>query len=375
MQMRIERIEAFPVRYPTLGRFKFFEGPDGRPLGRAAVIVKITADEGNIGWGEAVPVQKWSYETLEASTSTIERYLAPVLLGADPFDLHDLHERMNHAIAPGFSTGMPKSKAGIDIAVHDLITKKLGISLAEYWGRPRGDQLTLSWTLNPVHLDDLDRLMEEGRQRGYKNFNVKVAPDPKADLELCRRVKERAPDGFLWADANCGYDLATCLAVAPRLADIGVAVLESPFRPNEISSYRRLKQQGALPILMDEGVIAPRDLMEFIRLEMLDGVAMKPARCGGLLPARRQIEILLDAGLMMLGSGLTDPDVSLAASLALFGAYGLAYPAALNGPQFLGHSVLRVPLVSHDGCMSIPSGPGLGIDVDEAKIQTIAAAG
>ncbi len=91
---------------------------------------------------------------------------------------------------------------------------------------------------------------------------------------------------------------------------------------------------------MDEGIVSPVELSEFIRLKMLDGVAMKPSRCGGLAPAKRQIEILRNEGLMWLGSGLSDPDISIAASLALYSAYGLTKPAALNGPQFLTTDVL-----------------------------------
>ncbi|MDP8243626.1 MAG: enolase C-terminal domain-like protein [Candidatus Hinthialibacter antarcticus] len=369
--MKIERIQAFPVRYPTRGRFKFFESPDGKPLGRPAVLVKITADDGTVGWGESVPVQAWSDETLEGATFAIRNYLAPVLIGLDAFDLNGIHLIMNKALAPGFTTGAPITKSGVDMALHDLICKSKGLSLAQYWGRASGGTMTLSWTLNPVSLDDLDALIDEGWNLGYRNFNVKVAPDPAYDLELCRRVKKRVPDGFLWADANGGYELATALRIAPKLADIGVDVLEQPLRPNQIAGYQRMRRQSALPIILDEGVIAPRDLIEWIRLDLLDGVAMKPARCGGLRSARRQVEILEDAGLLFLGSGLTDPDVSLSATLALYAAFGLRFPAALNGPQFLAHSVLKTPLIQTDGAMPVPAGPGLGVDVDETKITEI----
>jgi L-alanine-DL-glutamate epimerase-like enolase superfamily enzyme len=303
--------------------------------------------------------------------TTIDNYLAPALVGLDPFDLEAAHAAMEAATAPGFTTGMPITKAGVDIALHDLAGKLAGRSLAHGWGRPKGGPLTVSWTLNPKKLDDLDGLIQEGWDRGSRNFNVKVAPDPDFDVEMCRIVKERVPDGFLWADANGGYDLATAIEAAPRLADVGVDVLEAPLRPNRLSGYRELKRQGAVPILMDEGVISPTDLIEFIRLGMLDGVAQKPARCGGLVSCRRQIEILLDAGLMWLGSGLTDPDISLAAALALYGAYGLDTPAALNGPQFLAESVLPERLMPTDGKLEVPDGPGLGIDVDEAKVREL----
>jgi len=371
---RIARIDAFPVRYPMQGRFKFFEGPEGSPTGRPAVLVRITDDLGGVGWGESVPIPKWSDETLETATATIERYLAPELVGRDPADIAGAHAVMNRAIAPAFSTGQPIAKSGLDLALHDLVARRLGQHVTALWGRTPGAPLTLSWTVNPRTPDEIETLVASGRAKGYRHFNVKVAPDPKVDLDLCRRVKAAAPDGFLWADANCGYDVETALAVAPRLADVGVAVLEAPIRPNRIAGYQALARQRALPILMDEGIVSPDELAEFIRLGMLDGVAMKHARCGGLLAARRQIEMLLDAGLMWLGSGLTDPDVSLAATLALYSSFGQARPCALNGPQFLATSVVDAPLVPKDGTLATPTGPGLGVTVNESKVRGIAEA-
>jgi L-alanine-DL-glutamate epimerase-like enolase superfamily enzyme len=201
-----------------------------------------------------------------------------------------------------------------------------------------------------------------------------VAPDPDFDVDLAKEVRRSAPKAFLWADANGGYEPETALKAAPRLADVGVDVLEAPLRPNRIGGYRALKKQGALPILMDEGVISPTDLEEFIELDMLDGMAMKPARCGGLVSNRSQIEMCIQHGLIWLGSGLTDPDISLAASLALYSAYGLQKPAALNGPQFLTADVLEKPLRIEQGMAYPPSGPGLGIDVDEDKVAALMTA-
>ncbi len=369
MNATITRIETIPFLYPTVGRFKFFENGPGRPTGRPTVIVKITAGDGTVGWGQCVPSQKWSYETPETVQSTIDRYLAPELIGLDPFDFESIHGRMNRAIAPSFSVGQPIAKAGLDLALHDLTGKLLGQPVAQRWHRQGRDRVTLSWTLNPQRLDEIEGLIAQARQRGYENFNVKVAPDPEFDCEMCRMVKRLAPDGFLWADANGGYDESTALEVAPRLAEIGVAVLEQPLPANRLTGYQNLKKQGALPIIMDEGIVSSVELEEFIKLDLLDGVAMKPARCGGLTEARRQIERVLDAGLMFLGSGLTDPDIALAASLALYGAYDLRYPAALNGPQFLDGSILARPFEVIGGQITVPTGNGLGVEVDQARLR------
>jgi L-alanine-DL-glutamate epimerase-like enolase superfamily enzyme len=246
-----------------------------------------------------------------------------------------------------------------------------GQTAAARWNRKGREHITLSWTLNPRTLDEIPDLIEEGRQRGYRHFNVKVAPDPKFDVELCRMVKELVPDGFLWADANGGYDEATALEVAPKLAEAGVAVLEQPLRPNRLTGLRKLKRQGALPIILDEAVVSSEDLEEFIKLDVLDGVAMKPARCAGLTDARRQVEMILRHGLMFLGSGLTDPDLALAASVLLYGIYDLQYPAALNAAQFLAdHSILKNPLKPVEGRLTVPEGPGLAVEVDENVLRS-----
>ncbi len=370
--LTIDKIEIFPVRYPMVMRFKFFEGPVSSG-GRPSIIIKITANDGTVGWGESVPIPRWSGETLEGAVACLKNYLVPVLIGKNVFDLEDIHHTMTKELAGDFSTTYPITKAGIDIALYDLIGKAMGKNVAELWGRTTPEDLVLSWTLNPVKLDDVEGLIQKGRDRGFENFNVKVSPDTKVDLELCKMVRKAAPKGFLWIDANCGYDTATALQMAPKFADIGVEVFEGPLHPNCISGYQALVKQGALPIIMDEGCVSPVEVAEFMKLKMMNGIAMKPSRCGGLTSAVGQLRLLEKNKMLFLGSGLTDPDISLAATLNLYGAFGLKKPAALNGPQFLGESVLKDPFKVVGGKVKIPKGHGLGIEVDEDKVRDLSA--
>lgn len=360
----IRSIEVFPVIYPVTGYFKFFPKPE-----RPAVFVKITCEDGTSGWGQSVPTHTWSYETVESVTSTLRAYLAPALIGKNPIDIAGAHALMNKAIAPSFSTGMPLAKAGIDLALHDIAGKLAGKSLPQLWGRKPLDRIVLSWTVNVKTLGEAESLMADGRRLGYRHINIKIAPDPRFDLELAAAVRRFSKNCFLWADANGGYDTDTALTVAPKLKDAGVNVLEQPVAPNRLTGLASLKKQGALPIILDEGVVSVADLEEFHKLALLDGVAMKPARTAGLWDARKQVEYLERNRLMFLGSGLTDPDLSLAASLLLYGAYGLKYPAALNGLQFLAGSFLKVAFKLEDGAIRVPSGPGLGVEVDEEKVR------
>lgn len=372
--MKIERIEIFPVLFPFLREFRTARGTVGSATqGRPSLVVKLTTDTGLVGWGESVPVRQWSDETVETAYTTMTRYLVPALLGADLFDLDGLHARMSREIASGYTLGQPIARAGLDIAVHDAIGKALGIPLWAYWGLRRQHALTLSWTVAVSDLDEVAPAVAEGKSKGYRHFNVKVGHEttPDVDVALCRRIRQLAPEGFLWADANGGYSLATAKRLLRRFADVGVDVLEQPLPPNALSGYAELRRLDALSLVVDEGLVTPRDALEMIRLGLIDGIAMKPARVGGLRPQRRLIELVEDAGLLLLGSGLTDPDISFAASVQIYAAYGLRYPAALNGPQFLKGTILSRGVRVADGVAYVPEGPGLGVEVDEERIRAL----
>lgn len=368
----IECIEIFPVAYPTRGSFRYLATPAGLPPGRRTVVVKLTDSEGAVGWGQAVPSYRWSYETPETVRSTIERYFMPALIGRAIDDQDGIEQALASAVGPGFSTGHPVARAGLDLALWDLRGRRAGCSAMSLLAPelpPAAQSIILSWTLNPTDLAEAERTIAEAHEQGYRNFNLKVAPDPKFDLELCRLVRRLAPEAFVWADANGGYDVATALRVASQLAELGIAALEQPLPTNRLTGYRELKAQGALPILMDESIVATADFDEFHKLGLLDGVALKLARMGGLTETWRLIRRLRETNSLIYASGLTDPDLSLAASLQLYAYAGLKVPAALNAPQFLAGSILRKPLTPVGDQLTVPVGPGLGVHVDEEQLR------
>lgn len=364
MPALIAAIDTWIVRYPVQGTFKFFHSEDGRPPTRDTILVRVTDDSGRIGWGQSVPARTWSYETVETVQSTIDHYLAPALLGKDALDLETVWRTMNRVIAASISTGQPIAKAGVDLALHDLAGRIAGQS----WSVQSGRTVTLSWTIDPGgDLAQVETSIAEAHDRGYRNFNLKTGLDARFDLEVCREVRRLVPDAFVWVDANGGYDVETALYLAPKLARFGFAAFEQPLPANRLTGYQRLRTQGALPILMDEGIVALADLEEYHRLSCLDGVAMKVSRSGGLTEAWRMVHYLREHGLHYFASGLTDPDVALAACLHLFAETDLPHPAALNAPQFLEGSILNTPLRIEGDRAFVPAGPGLGVEVDMAS--------
>ena len=369
----ITKIEIGRFDYNVVGEFKFFKpGPDGK-VRRPSVLVRLTDDDGFQGWGQAVPTHTWTYETVETVETTLRNYLPEAILGADVADIDDVHARMNQAIRPAFSVGQPLCKAAIDLACYDLLGKRTLRTASELLGGAAVNRLTLSWTVASPDMAVVETQLAEGKARGYRNFNIKVGAPQTTDydLALARKVREFAPNGFLWADANTGYSPEAALEVAPKLADAGVDVLESPLPPTQIRGYQALKRLGALPILMDEGILSPVEVEEFIALDMLDGIAMKPARNAGLRPSQQIIQLLKQRGLMVLGSGLTDPDLSLAASVHLFAWAGITHPCALNGPQFLADRLSGGALVPEADILRVPTLPGLGLTLDERSEKAL----
>ncbi|MFM2096742.1 MAG: Muconate cycloisomerase 1 [Planctomycetota bacterium] len=359
----IEAIDTFIVRYPISRRFRFLKSQPSSRATRDTVLVRVKTAGGETGWGQCVPSRRWSYETLETVRSTIDLYLRPALLGVDAVDREAIGRIMEREIAPGFTIGQPICKAGLDLALFDLVGKVTKQPAHQRWGRSFQSAVTLSWTLDVGSEGELESEVAEATRRGYCHFNVKVGQDAKRDEAICVALRKQAPDARIWVDANGGYDLATATALSKKFAALGIFALEQPLPANRLSDYQQLRRLGALPIVMDEGVISRVDLQEFHRLGLLDGVAMKVSRCGGLHESRAMLEYMEQEGLLFMASGLTDPDLAFAASLLLFGAYGLKLPAALNGPQFLDESILHTPIEVIGDQARVPVGNGLAVDV------------
>ena len=303
----IARVEVGRFDYELVGEFKFFKTPV-----RPSIVVRLTDENGVQGWGQSVPIETWTYETVESVETTLRHYLAPAILGAEPSDLAAIHERMDRAIRPSFSVGQPLCKAAVDLACYDLWGKQTNRSVSELLGGARERQVKLSWTVQSPATADAETQLALARTRGYDSFNIKIGypQTPAIRSSTCPHGMQFRSRRLSLGGRQHQLRRGNRAGMAPKLADAGLKGLESPLPPNLIRGYQALKRQGALPILMDEGIISPVEVAEFIALEMLDGIAMKVARCGGLWNASRIVTLLRDNNLLVFASGLTDPDLS-----------------------------------------------------------------
>ncbi|MEU2171532.1 mandelate racemase/muconate lactonizing enzyme family protein [Micromonospora chersina] len=372
--LTIDAVETYAVALPTIRSFGVSGGSvavAGTPSIR--VLVKVTAG-GVTGWGEATPIPAWTYETAESIVTTIDRYLAPAILGRPAWDLDGVTTAFDRAINRGFTIGAPLAKCAVDVALHDLFGRALGVSVGVLWGQRRRETIQLGWIVSGQTAAEAADAVAEGRGLGYAAFKVKVGLHSEAeDAAVVRAVREAAPDAALWVDANQAYTVDGALRMARRLADLDVTAFEQPLPANDVAGQRRLRETSPIPVALDESLRHPSDLATFVKLNAVDVAIAKVQRSGGLTLSRRLCALAEDAGVRLMGSGLTDSDLGMAASLHLFAAYGIDTPVDLNGRQFLTSSYATGATVEvKDGVARVPSGPGLGVEVDESVVRELA---
>jgi muconate cycloisomerase len=372
-QLVVERVETFAVALPTLRSFGVAGGAVtdvGRPSIR--VLVKVSAD-GVCGWGEATPIPAWTYETAESIVTTIDRYLAPAVLGRPVWDLDGVTAAFDRAINRGFSIGAPLAKCAVDVALHDLLGRALGVPVGVLWGQRRAERIELAWVISGQSPDDVAESVAEGAEAGHRAFKVKIGLHSEAaDLALVEAVRAAAPDAPVWVDANQGYTADAALRIARRLAALDVWAFEQPLPANDVAGLRRLRHASPIPVALDESLRHPTDLATFVRLDAVDVAIAKVQRSGGLTLSRRLCQLAQDCGVRLMGSGLTDSDVGLAASLHLFSAFGVVGPVDLNGRQFIASPYASSTVEVVAGEAVVPAGPGLGVEVDEAVVRDLA---
>ncbi len=368
--MKIESVEIFPCGLPFHGSFKIAGGTVGKTGDLVPhIFVRIRDTEGFEGWGEARPSRHWSYETEETVTTSLQKYLAPAIIGQKVTDIPVIEGILHREIAGNVTIGQPIAKSAINTALHDLLCQRLKQTLRHYVRPNPAKGITLSWTVTGSTLPEVEQSVDDGLQAGYQHFNFKLGIDPKTDREIPRLLRRRLPKAFLWADANQAYDLETAAQVSQELADVGINVFEQPLKAGNLVDLRELKRRSGVPIAIDEPICDPDFLHTLLRLEAIDIFVLKVARSGGIGPSIRMMEMARNAGLGILGSGLTESRLNLAACAQLLAAYGITSPAALNGPQFLSEDVVAEGLTIAGDSVELSEKPGLGVVIDLKKIE------
>ncbi len=365
---KIAHVDVYPIAVGMKDVFNIGTGFVG-DTGSAGdhVFVKITTDDGYVGWGEQRALPSWSYETTESITTTIQHHIAPLLLGQDPLNHNAIHHAIYNALKPAVSNGHPFAKAAVDIALHDLRGHIFDVPLHTLFGGKRHDTLPLAYALS-IDTPEIMGLKAKALAP-CSCFKVKVAGNPAADEERLRAVHEAMPDAQLWIDANQSYTPSNALELLKRVADIReIYCMEQPVASQDWFGMKRVREDASVPIAIDEGCFTYFDLAKVVRLACADAVVLKVCKSGGLAECLKSVHVAEANSIELLGSGLTEAGIGFIASVHLFATLDLVLPAELNAPAFL--ETLAVSGIEiHDHVVTLPDGPGLGVVPDEDYIK------
>jgi len=324
-------------------------------------VIAIHTDSGLIGYGEAIPLAPSYLPMLAEGTQAGVGTLAPELLGKNPLGIAALYDFMQLKMR-----GFADAKAAVDLALWDLLGKHTGLPAHTLLG---GRQSNRAILYNSIPHDTPDAMVESVRQKraeGVRRFQIKVGADPEADIERLHKVYEALQPGErAFADANRGWLPEDALRVINGIRGLDL-VVEQPCDGYE--ACLQIRRQTSHPIMLDEIIDGPADLMRAINDRALDIVVLKLTHMGGLTPALLMARMCLQAGIRMRIEDTVGCELSNAAVAHL----GVALPplyiyACYQAPDYgvcLGETTVSVD----NGDLLVGDEPGLGVRIDATAL-------
>jgi muconate cycloisomerase len=333
------------------------------------VLVRATDDAGRTGLGEASVTSVWSGETQAGAIALIQEVLAPLLVGADPFDTEWIARKMDQS-----AFGNSFAKGAIEMALLDLQGQILGVPVHKLLGgrdqsTPGG--IRLKFVVGAEEPDVAARRTRSMVERGWKAIKVKVGrhDHPRHDVDRIRAVREAiGPEIWLSVDANGGYSVEQALWAAARFASLNVALFEQPTRRGDHAAMAEVRRRSEILIMADESVFTPQDAVEVIRHQAADVLSLYPGKHGGVRATQQIAKLAEAAGLACtIGSNL-EREVATAAmahvTVCTANIQCERFPGDLIGPIYYQCPLTRLPLRYEADRVWPPEGPGLGVQVE-----------
>jgi muconate cycloisomerase len=337
---------------------------------QSVMLVRVTGSDGIVGIGEGTTIGGLSYgdESPEGIKLAIDTYIAPVLKTCD---LTRVAETM--AKVAKHVVGNHIAKCAIETALLDAAGKRLGLPISELIGGGRvRDRLPVAWTLasgdTTRDIAEAEAMIEVRRHNIFKLKIGKRSVD--ADVAHVAAIKRALGDrASVRVDVNQGWDEAEADIGLKMLADAGCDLVEQPVARDALAAMTRLSARHAMPLMADEALHGPRDAFRVAAHAGARVFAVKIAQSGGL-HAGRDVAAIADAsGIGLYGGTMLEAGIGTAASAHLFATFPkLAWGTELFGPLLLTEEILAEPLDYADFSLGVPTGPGLGITLDEDKI-------
>jgi muconate cycloisomerase len=364
--MSITAVEAQPIHGVVRPELAIISSLGQHVVGQY-VLVRVTDDAGRVGLGEASVTSIWSGETQAGAIALIRDELAPLLLGADPFDIEWISRRLDRT-----AFGNSFAKAALEMALLDLQGQILQVPVYKLLGGRESAThgIRLKFVVGAVEPDVAAQRALRMVERGWQAIKVKVGrhEHPQIDVDRLQAVRDAiGPRVWLSVDANGGYTVEQAIWVAPYLEKLDVRLFEQPSRRGDHISMAEVRRRSGVPIMADESVFTPLDALEVIRRQAADVLSLYPGKHGGIRATQQIAKMAEAAGIpCTIGSNL-EREVATAAMAHVTACTANLlcerFPGDLIGPIYYEASLTAAPLRYEADRLWVPEGPGLGVVV------------
>jgi O-succinylbenzoate synthase len=362
--MRSVKIEAFELRRVNLPLVREFRTSFGTETAREALVIRVLTNFGE-GWGEcgAGSDPLYSSEYVDAAWLTVRQHLIPRLVGPPELRAADVGQRLSAV------KGHRMAKSALEMAVLDAELRAATMSFSNFLGGVKeaiapGVSVGITGSIAEL-LDVVAGYLDDGYCR------VKLKIEPGWDLAPVEAVRERFGDELLLqVDANTAYRRADIGHLA-KLDAFGLLLIEQPLDEEDLLGHAQLARRLTTPVCLDESIVSAKAAADAIALGACSIVNIKAGRVGGYLEARAVHDVCAAHGVPVWCGGMLETGLGRAANLALSALPGFVLPGDVSATARYYREDITPPFLLTDGVITVPSGPGLGVDVMASSLAKL----
>lgn len=353
--MKIEKIELGEVRIPLVTPFKTAL----RTVETVNdVVVRITADDGQQGFGEAPPTAVITGDTKGSIRCAIEEFIAPTLIGREVEDLDGVMEALHSCVLKNTS-----AKAAVDMAIYDLYAKNLGRPLYQVLGGRR-DRIETDLTISVNPVEEMVADSRKAVAQGFRILKIKVGKEGLKDVARIEAIRQAVgPEIRLRVDANQGWTAKEAVRIICAMEDKGLDIdlVEQPVKAHDFAGMQYVTARVGTPILADESVFSPEDAIRLIQGRAADLINIKLMKTGGIYEALKICAIAETFGVECMIGCMLESKIAVSAAAHLAAAKGVITRADLDGPSLCREDPYEGGPVYEGPWIRMNETPGIGI--------------
>jgi len=358
------KVAEYELRRIHLPLVRPFRTSFGTQTDREVLVVKVTTDDGVIGWAECVAMSAplYSPEYISGCLETMREFLIPALNKASEVSALSVAEHLKPYL------GAQMAKAALETAVLDAELKIAGISLATYLG---ANKTKVPCGVSVGIAPSMQALVEEVTsyvEAGYKRIKLKI--EPGWDIQPVRKIRELFPDKPLQVDANQAYSRNDSKHLK-QLDEFNLLLIEQPLDEHDILGHAQLAKVMSTPVCLDESIISLHSAQDALELEATSVINIKPGRVGGYLESVKIHNYCLERSIPVWCGGMLETGIGRAANLALAALPGFTLPGDTSASSRFFKQDITTPFEMIDGYLDVPNGIGIGVVPDMEFMNSI----